>query len=231
MSDHRIVFTPSGLNGTVETGSTVLAAARRLGVDLDTVCGGRGICGRCQVVPGVGSFPKWGITVAADALSAWTGTEVAYQGRRPLVPGHRLGCAATVCGDVVVDVPPTSQVHRQIVRKDLDLAPTTVDPSFTLWYVEVVQPELGDDASLADIVRGAVAEQHARTAPRVPLRALPIEAVVRSPSWSTTVTRSSPSGRASSTRRTASRSTSVPRRWPVISAISPAVRCSPAPVG
>ena len=51
MDDHRIVFTPSGLNGTVEHGTTVLEAARRLGADLDTVCGGRGICGRCQVAP------------------------------------------------------------------------------------------------------------------------------------------------------------------------------------
>jgi hypothetical protein len=28
-----------------------------------------------------------------------------------------------VCGDVVIDVPATSQVHRQVVRKDLDLPP------------------------------------------------------------------------------------------------------------
>jgi uncharacterized 2Fe-2S/4Fe-4S cluster protein (DUF4445 family) len=170
--EHRIVFTPSGLNGTVEHGTSVLDAARRLGVDLDTVCGGRGICGRCQVVPGAGSFPKWGITATTDALGAPVATEVEYRGRRPLDAGHRLGCAATVCGDVVIDVPPESQVHRQVVRKELDLPPTTVDPSFTLWYVEVATPELGDDASLADLVRDAVSDQHDRTPPYVPLAAL-----------------------------------------------------------
>ena len=42
---NRVVFTPSGLTGDVETGTSVLDAARRLGVDLDSVCGGRGICG------------------------------------------------------------------------------------------------------------------------------------------------------------------------------------------
>ncbi len=172
MSDHRVVFTPSGLNGAVADGATALEAARELGVDLDTVCGGRGICGRCQVVPGVGSFPKWEITATPDAISAPGATETDYRGNRPLGEGHRLGCAMAIHGDVVVDVPPTSQVHRQVVRKDLDLPPTTVDPSFTLWYVEIERPELGDDASLADLVREAVAEQHARTAPRVPLRAL-----------------------------------------------------------
>ena len=44
-----VVFTPSGRRGRFEAGTTVLDAARRLGVDIDSVCGGRGICGRCQV--------------------------------------------------------------------------------------------------------------------------------------------------------------------------------------
>ena len=58
---HTIVFTPSGRRGEVPDGASVLDAARALGVDLDSVCGGRGICGRCQVVPMEGSFPKHGL--------------------------------------------------------------------------------------------------------------------------------------------------------------------------
>lgn len=172
MTEHRVVFTPSGLNGPIPDGTSVLDAARRLGVDLDTVCGGRGICGRCQVVPGLGTFPKWGIDVGADALGPLASIETDYRGNRPLVSGRRLGCAAAVCGDVVIDVPAESQVHRQVVRKDLDLPPFEIDPSFTLWFVEIADGELGDDASLADRVRWAVAEQHGRSAPQVTLRAL-----------------------------------------------------------
>ncbi len=37
----------------------------------------------------------------------------------------------------MIDVPATSQVHRQVVRKDLDLAPIVVDPTFRSYYVEV----------------------------------------------------------------------------------------------
>jgi uncharacterized 2Fe-2S/4Fe-4S cluster protein (DUF4445 family) len=48
--DAAIVFTPSGLRGRFPLGTPVLQAARALGVDVDSVCGGRGICGRCQVV-------------------------------------------------------------------------------------------------------------------------------------------------------------------------------------
>ena len=65
----RIVFTPSGLSGSVATGTTVLDAARELGVDLDSVCGGRGLCGRCQVRLSAGELAKWGLTVTEEALS------------------------------------------------------------------------------------------------------------------------------------------------------------------
>ena len=84
---HTIVFTPSGRRGEVPDGASVLDAARSLGVDLDSVCGGRGICGRCQVVPMDGSFPKHGITSAADHLIAFTEPEERYRERDGLAAG------------------------------------------------------------------------------------------------------------------------------------------------
>ena len=169
---HSVVFTPSGLTGSVEHGTTVLAAARAVGADLDTVCGGRALCGRCQVEPGVGHFAKWGIEVRPDALGAADVVEGEYSGARPLRKGMRLGCVAAIHGDVVLDIPPQSQVHRQVVRKDLDVGAFDIDPLFSLWYVEIDEPSLGDPRSLADLVRNAVAVQHRREPPSVPLRAL-----------------------------------------------------------
>ena len=90
----RVVFTPSGRSGSVPAGTTVLDAARALGVDVDSVCGGRGVCGRCQVRPAEGSFAKWGIDCGPGSLSAPGATEADYTGRRPLAEGRRLGCAA-----------------------------------------------------------------------------------------------------------------------------------------
>ncbi|MFM8776715.1 MAG: drug:proton antiporter, partial [Actinomycetota bacterium] len=168
---HRVVFTPSGLDGVVDDGVTVLEAARKLGADIDSVCGGRGICGRCQITPSTGVFAKWGITVSQDSLSAPGETEVNYRAKRALVPGNRLGCAAKICGDLVVDVPATSQVHRQVVRKDLDLEPITVDPSFSLFYLTIPEAQLGDSVSAADALVNAVATQHKRRAPEVARRA------------------------------------------------------------
>lgn len=152
LPDHRVVFTPSGRRGVVPAGTTVLEAARRLGVDLDSVCGGRGICGRCQVTRG--SAPGFGNET--DALSAPGPTEIDYRGRRPLAPGHRLGCAVTVEGDVVIDVPVESQIHRQVVRKRPELASFPIDPLIRLHYVAVQPPSLADARSDVERVISAL---------------------------------------------------------------------------
>ena len=90
---HRVVFTPSGLQARVEEGTSLLDAARSVGADLDSTCGGRGICGRCQIVPSNGTFAKWQIESTDAAITPWTTTEEQYRGRRPLAEGRRLGCA------------------------------------------------------------------------------------------------------------------------------------------
>lgn len=133
----RIVFTPSGRRGEVPVGTSVLNAARQLGVDLGSVCGGVGLCGRCQVTPTFGDFPKHGIYGAESALTTYTNTEIDYAARRGLGQDRRLGCMADICGDIVVDVPATSQVHRQVVRKELELVDLVVDPVSTLHYIQM----------------------------------------------------------------------------------------------
>ncbi len=155
----RVVFTPSGLDGEVVEGTTVLEAARQLGVDLDTVCGGRGICGRCQVTPSVGTFDKWSISSTVAALTAPGPTENEYRGKRPLRDGQRLGCSTGICGDVVLDVPPESQIHKQVVRKEVNIEGIQLDPTIELRYVELVMPELGEDATAADLIVTALAKE------------------------------------------------------------------------
>ena len=147
----RIVFTPSGRRGEVEPGTPVLDAARRLGVDLDSTCGGRGICGRCQVEVSEGDHAKHGIHSTAAGLGEPTRLERDYGGERPLKPGRRLGCVATVQADVVIDVPPESQLYRQVVRKEADAHPIVVDPVVRLHVVGVVEPDLG--TSTSDLTR------------------------------------------------------------------------------
>ena len=142
-SDVKIVFTPSGRQGRVPHGTSVLAAARQLGVDIDSVCGGRAMCGRCQVNVGTGEFAKHGISSGDDSLDAVTAVETRYADKRGLADGRRLSCQAKLCADVVIDVPPESQVHNQLVRKEADGRQIEMDPIVRLCFVEVREPPTG----------------------------------------------------------------------------------------
>jgi len=157
--DARVVFLPSGRRGTVSRGTTVLDAARRLGVDLDSTCGGRGICGRCQVSVAEGEHAKHGIACTSEALTRETETERLYAADRGLAAGRRLGCTALVAEDVVIDVPPESQVYRQVVRKEADAREVAVDPVMRLYTVEVEEPQLGSTRSDAARVLDALARE------------------------------------------------------------------------
>ena len=158
-TDPLVVFTPSGKRGHFAVGTPILTAARQLGVDLDSVCGGRGICSKCQITPSYGEFSKHGVTVKDDALSEWNSVEQRYQDKRGLIMGRRLGCQATLQGNIVIDVPPESQVHKQVVRKRAEARDITMNPSTKLFYVEVQEPDMHDPSGDLERLRQALNEQ------------------------------------------------------------------------
>ena len=158
-TDPLVVFTPSGKRGHFPAGTPILTAARQLGVDLDSVCGGRGICSKCQITPSYGEFPKHGVTVSEGALSEWNAVEQRYDDKRGLKPGRRLGCQATVLGDVVIDVPPESQVHRQVVRKAATARVITMDPATRLYFVVVEEPDMHSPTGDLERLERALQEQ------------------------------------------------------------------------
>ena len=157
--DVKIVFTPSGRQGRVPRGTPVLTAARQLGVDIDSVCGGRAMCGRCQVDIGVGHFAKHDITAGADCVDAVTAVETRYADKRGLAAGRRLSCQARLCADAVIDVPPESQVHNQLVRKQADGRNIAMDPVVRLCFVAVREPDMHDPSGDLRRLIDAVGEQ------------------------------------------------------------------------
>jgi uncharacterized 2Fe-2S/4Fe-4S cluster protein (DUF4445 family) len=142
--DPLVVFTPSGKRGHFAVGTPVLQAARSLGVDIDSVCGGRGLCGRCQVLVAEGEFAKHGLSSSSASLSPFSEPEKRFSRRVPLAEGRRLSCSARVEADVVIDVPASSQVHRQVVRKEADAHAIELNPVVRLHYVQVKQPDMHD---------------------------------------------------------------------------------------
>lgn len=186
--DPLIVFTPSGKRGRFPVGTPILTAARQLGVDLDSVCGGRGICSKCQITPSYGEFPKHGVTVVDDALSEWNAVEQRYKDKRGMIDGRRLGCQATVQSDIVIDVPPESQVHKQVVRKAATARKITMDPATHLYFVEVDEPDMhsptGDLERLESALKAQWGIKDLSATPAI-LRKL--QPVLRKGKWQVTV--------------------------------------------
>ncbi|MGY3436932.1 MULTISPECIES: ASKHA domain-containing protein [unclassified Marinovum] len=186
--DPLVVFTPSGKRGRFPVGTPILTAARQLGVDLDSVCGGRGICSKCQITPGVGEFSKHGVTVAADALSEWNAVEARYDEKRGLKPGRRLGCQAAVQSDVVIDVPPESQVHKQVVRKAASARVIVMDPATRLFFVEVEEPDMHVPTGDFERLARALEKQWDIKGLRADLSLMvKLQKVLRKGKWSVTV--------------------------------------------
>jgi len=137
-----IVFSPSGKRGHFPIGTPVLHAARQLGVDIDSICGGRARCGRCQVEAVEGSFAREGIVSSPGHLSDMSEDEQYCAQRGRLAAGNRLSCQAKILADVRIDVPPGSQVHHQVVRKDYEAHAIELDPVVHLYFTEVREPDL-----------------------------------------------------------------------------------------
>ncbi|RDB43142.1 DUF4445 domain-containing protein [Halomonas sp. DQ26W] len=187
--DALVVFTPSGRRGHFPVGTPVLEAARALGVDIDSVCGGRGLCGRCQVDLCEGRFSKHGVESWLDHLTAKSDTEQAWETRRgPLCDGRRLSCSTRLLGDAVIDVPVSSQVHRQIVRKRAEALDIELDPIVRLYYVEVQAPDLHAPASDLRRLKDALAHEWQLSELENDIRVVQqLQAALRQGGWGVTV--------------------------------------------
>jgi len=170
----KAIFLPSGRRGEFPAGTPLLSAARALGVDIDSVCGGRGLCGRCQIRCMQGTFAKHGIASDHDHLSTLTPTEIKYSQRKgPLGDDMRLSCHAKLLNDVVIDVPPESQLHRQIIRKDIEHRDIRLNTATRLYYVQVPEPTLQHGASEAQLLLDALQVEWQVTSVTLPATLLP----------------------------------------------------------
>jgi uncharacterized 2Fe-2S/4Fe-4S cluster protein (DUF4445 family) len=150
----------------------LLKAARELGVELESICGGRQTCGKCQIVVEEGRFPKHGLTSGSGHLSPPTSQEVEYSREHPL-NGRRLACSAEVLDDLLISVPEESQARKQIIAKAASKRVIAVNPAVRQVYVEVEPAEMGDPRGDWQRLRQALEEQWELSGLRVDSKALP----------------------------------------------------------
>jgi uncharacterized 2Fe-2S/4Fe-4S cluster protein (DUF4445 family) len=171
---HLIVFQPSGRQGYIAQGTTLLDAARQLGVDVDSICGGRQTCGKCKVLLEDGAFAKHAIiSSSAHATPAAAGEREYFAQRGWGEPnGARLSCAACVAGDLLVTVPPESQSHKQIIRKSASERVIAIDPVLRQVYVEVEPHRLGERQGDWERLQDALRREWAWEGLRIDMQAL-----------------------------------------------------------
>lgn len=184
----KLALMPSGRRGVVPRGTNLLKAAQELGVELESICGGRQTCMKCQVVVEQGQFPKHGIISDAAHLSPLTAQEIEFGlDRRP--DGRRLACAAELTGDVLVSVPEESQARKQIIAKAASDRVIDIDPAVRQVFVQMAPPELGDALGDWERLREALESQWGKVGLNIDARVLPdLQAVLREGGYSVTVT-------------------------------------------
>ena len=98
---------------------------------------------RSAVLPAL--LPNTRLTPTSITSRPFSQTEKKFEERKgPLKPGRRLSCHTTLLDDAVIDVPAESQVHRQIVRKEMESRDIRLDTATRLYYVQIEEPSLDD---------------------------------------------------------------------------------------
>ncbi len=187
MDNPLVLFMPSGKRGRFARGTTIIDAARELGVYVESVCGGRGICGRCQCEVQEGKFAKHKITSSTENISPKGPKELRYEEKQGLKPGRRLSCSATIEGDLVVDIPQDLQVNAQVVRKADDNRIILRNPAIQLCYVEVEEPDMHKPLGDLDRIKEALEREWGFTDLMIDQHLLPkVQKILRSAEWNVT---------------------------------------------
>src|SRR5690606_5641759 len=182
-----VLFMPSGKRGRFPVGTPVLEAARQLGVYVESVCGSRGICGRCQIEIQEGEFAKPGITSSLDHISEFSPKEQRYAEKRDLQPGRRLSCSALILGDLVVDVPQDVAVNAQLVRKAASGRVIERNPAVQMCFVEVDPPDMHRPLGDLDRLLRALEQEWGHKDLAVAPHLLPqVQKILRAGGWSVT---------------------------------------------
>jgi uncharacterized 2Fe-2S/4Fe-4S cluster protein (DUF4445 family) len=139
-----VVFQPSGRRVFVLPGTSLVEAAGRAGLILQTPCGGQGTCGKCRVrlVSGAATAPE----PSGRALT-----------RKAYAEGYRLACHTRVDGELVVEVPPESmfESRHQILVNDAG-AKAKLNPIIRKTHFDLPPASREDHRSDLERLRAAV---------------------------------------------------------------------------
>lgn len=167
----QVIFMPSGRRGQVPTGTSVLDAARQMGVEIESICAGRLTCGKCKVQVEEGRFEKHGITSSAGHVTPPSKDEADLLAEMKAVD-TRLSCSTCVQGDVLIYVPEEARGQKQIIRKTATERAIEIIPTVRQVYIEVEAGELGEHRGDWGRLQDALAAEWGLQDLRIDLQAL-----------------------------------------------------------
>ncbi len=184
-----VLFQPSGKRGKFPAGSLILDCARSLGVDIDSVCGGRGICGRCKIRLLIGNDARVNIKSFSNSVSPISDAEKRYSQKKELINDERLSCHTKLLRSVIIDVPHESQVHKQVIRKRSNSRKIIVKPALKLYYVEVTKPDMkSESGDFERLIEALKTQWGISSSPRISLSVLQkLQKTLRKSDWKITV--------------------------------------------
>ncbi|WP_287588993.1 2Fe-2S iron-sulfur cluster-binding protein, partial [Candidatus Borrarchaeum sp.] len=130
----KIVLQPSGRRGTFPCETNLLTAALELGEPIESLCGGKGSCGKCMV------FINKGI----ENISDLTDIEKQILTEQEISQHYRLACMTKAIGDVEVTVPEESRRREQVILTEGRKTDFTIDPTVKKYFLTIPLPSLED---------------------------------------------------------------------------------------
>jgi uncharacterized 2Fe-2S/4Fe-4S cluster protein (DUF4445 family) len=148
---HTVIFQPSGRRGYIDDGKTILEASREIGVDIESICGGKATCGKCRVRIEEGYFEEYGFESKVASLSPIGEGDRMFLNKRQLRHNYRLACQTHIHGDIVIFVPEESRMGEQLIRKEATARDIKLKPAVKKYYIEMASATLHD--TLGDFER------------------------------------------------------------------------------
>jgi uncharacterized 2Fe-2S/4Fe-4S cluster protein (DUF4445 family) len=172
MTAYTIDFEPVGRRGECQSNESLLACARRLGVGISSVCGGKGTCHSCKVQVLSGSVSK----PTPNEIEAFTSQE--------LKEGWRLACQAYPLSDCKLTVPPESMTTTQRVQVEGLEVKVHPEPSVRAYRLKMEAPSLSAPDADADRLLQALNQQYPLNCDRIDINILRVLSTqIRSWNW------------------------------------------------
>ena len=183
-----VIFQPSGRRGRVPLGISIVEASRRLGVDIEAPCGEKQVCGKCKIRVEQGSFQKLDIESTYQHAGPWQSGEENHISPEEKEKGYRMGCVATVAGDLLIFVPEASRAGKQVVSKAARPLDIKLNPAVKQYLVELVPPSLEDPAGDFERLCAALEKQYDLPSLRMDLSVLrDLHTTLETGDWKVTV--------------------------------------------